>query len=140
MYKFLHFGHHLKLAIFSLKLDLDFLSVCLFAPIYVIFAGRSLIDYEQITFCIMDWIKKVFKGRTHKFSEGHYDGHYTEDPQFYAPSGAEVFTYYYFSISLSIFLFSISISRPTSCNAVCGNIRFYLLLALSRMCSIHVTN
>ncbi|XVF73678.1 hypothetical protein PTKIN_Ptkin13bG0002000 [Pterospermum kingtungense] len=35
----------------------------------------------------MDWIKKIFKGCTNKFSEGHYHGHYAEDPQFYAPSG-----------------------------------------------------
>ncbi|MBA0623564.1 hypothetical protein Godav_009021 [Gossypium davidsonii] len=55
---------------------------------YVLFAGGNLIDYEQITFCIMNWIKKVFKGCAHKSSEGHYHGHYAEDRQFYAPSGS----------------------------------------------------
>ncbi|XP_022772798.1 protein DA1-like isoform X2 [Durio zibethinus] len=50
--------------------------------------GRNLTDYEQITSCIMDWIKKIFKGCTHKFSERHYHGHYAEDPQFYSPSGS----------------------------------------------------
>ncbi|TYG69258.1 hypothetical protein ES288_D05G217500v1 [Gossypium darwinii] len=50
--------------------------------------GGNLIDYEQITFCIMNWIKKVFKGCAHKSSEGHYHGHYAEDRQFYAPSGS----------------------------------------------------
>ncbi|XP_017981387.1 PREDICTED: protein DA1 [Theobroma cacao] len=36
----------------------------------------------------MDWIKKIFKGCAHKFSEGHHHGNYVEDPhpQFNAPS------------------------------------------------------
>ncbi|GMI82577.1 DA (large in Chinese) 1 [Hibiscus trionum] len=36
----------------------------------------------------MNWIKKAFKGRTHKSSERHYSGHYSEDPPFYTPSGS----------------------------------------------------
>ncbi|KAE8679884.1 Protein DA1-related 1 [Hibiscus syriacus] len=55
---------------------------------YVLFAGRNLIDYERLTPCIMDWIKKIFKGSGQKNSEEHYHGDYAEDPQFNAPSGA----------------------------------------------------
>nr|POF19740.1 protein da1 [Quercus suber] len=34
----------------------------------------------------MGWLSKIFKGSSHKFSEGHYDSSYAEDPNHYGPS------------------------------------------------------
>ena len=53
----------------------------------------------------MDWIKKKFKGRARKFSEGHYHGRYAEDPQFYAPSGTRVFISVTVTVSPFLFLY-----------------------------------
>lgn len=40
------------------------------------FAGKSLLSHEQITFSIMGWISKIFKGSSHNESEGQYDWGY----------------------------------------------------------------
>lgn len=34
----------------------------------------------------MGWLRKFFKGSSHKFSEGHFHSSYAEDPNHYAPS------------------------------------------------------
>ncbi|PON91623.1 Zinc finger, LIM-type [Trema orientale] len=47
---------------------------------------KSLNDHEQITLRIMGWLSKIFKGSSHKISEGHYRDKYREEPTSYAPS------------------------------------------------------
>ncbi|XP_062101339.1 protein DA1 isoform X2 [Humulus lupulus] len=47
---------------------------------------KSLIDHEQITLRIMGWLSKIFKGSSHKLSEGHYHDKYGEESTSYAPS------------------------------------------------------
>lgn len=34
----------------------------------------------------MSWLKKIFKGSSHKITEGHHQGHYGEGPNYNAPS------------------------------------------------------
>ena len=40
----------------------------------------------------MGWLRKFFKGSSHKFSEGHFHSSYAEDPNHYAPSTSGVST------------------------------------------------
>ncbi|KAK3231539.1 hypothetical protein Dsin_003420 [Dipteronia sinensis] len=49
-------------------------------------AGKNLIDYEQISLCVMGWLSKFFKGSSHGISEPNYHGNYGEYPNGYAPS------------------------------------------------------
>lgn len=53
-------------------------------------AGKSVDDNEPIAFHLMGWLNKIFKGSSHKVSEGQYDwrceGHTEGDD----PSTAEV--------------------------------------------------
>lgn len=43
-------------------------------------ADRSSLDYEDIIiFLIMSWLKKIFKGSSHKISERHSHDGYGED-------------------------------------------------------------
>ena len=43
-------------------------------------ADRSSLDYEDIIiYPIMGWLSKIFKGSSHKISEGHYHGRYEGD-------------------------------------------------------------
>lgn len=51
----------------------------------------------------MGWLSKIFKGSSHKISEGHYPGNYGEDPNTNhdAPSSSGVISHY--SISLPFY-------------------------------------
>ncbi|POO03179.1 Protein DA1-like [Trema orientale] len=49
-------------------------------------AVKGLIDHEQITLRVMGWLSKIFKGSSHKISEGHYRDKYGEESTSYAPS------------------------------------------------------
>lgn len=51
------------------------------------------VPHEQITFRIMGWLSKIFKGSTLKISEGHCDEKYGEDSSSYAPSCSRVISY-----------------------------------------------
>ncbi|KAL5558107.1 hypothetical protein UlMin_034318 [Ulmus minor] len=48
---------------------------------------KNLIDHEQIMLRIMGWLSKIFKGSSHKISEGHcHHENYGEEASSYAPS------------------------------------------------------
>lgn len=57
---------------------------------YIHAAGKSVAENEPIAFHLMGWLNKIFRGSSHKISEGQYDwrceGHTEEDD----PSTAEV--------------------------------------------------
>ena len=52
--------------------------MCLVPTVYAIdfCAGKIFLDNEQLTFHIMGWLSKIFKGSSHKVAEGRYDMNY----------------------------------------------------------------
>lgn len=58
--------------------------------ISALWAGKNLIDHEQITLFIMGWFSKIFKGSGHNDSDGHLHTCYDEDPDQYSPASSGV--------------------------------------------------
>lgn len=62
----------------------------------ILFAGKNLIDYEQITLYVMGWLSKIFKGSSHGITDRNYRGNYGDDSDGYAPSTSGVVTFFSF--------------------------------------------